>query len=190
MFQSIRQQAIADQFKARLQRISKPDERREAMDNLQQFEASPWYPQVLQQAVDEIAPNRFGVDAGLITFNGTNGESQQAMSAILARYLDLLVEGLPPTARSTGLDGLFTTDEATNYVSAEVKRAGKELSPRQVRRYIMAKEGKKLEGRKVGHSLIFSQQILDEFVQWYLAAEIKPGPKVGSHNKRTKKETF
>lgn len=190
MFQNMRQQNLADQFKAYLQRISKPDERKAAMDTLQAFEASPWYPQVFGQAVDEIAPNRFTVDGMTITFDGTKGEAQQAMSAILARYLDLIVEGLPPTARSTGLDGLFTTDEAMAYVSAEVKRGGKELSPRQVRRYIMAREGKKLEGRKVGHSLIFNQQILDEFVQWYLDAEIKRGPKVGSLNKRTKNETF
>jgi len=190
MFDNINQQNIADMFKAYLQRTPKPDDRRQAIETLQQFEASPWYPQVFDKAANEIALGKMKVETKGIVYDGTDGEARKAMNAIVNRYLELIVEGLPPTARSKTLEGLFTTDEAMKYVSEAVSRSGKELSPRQVRRYIMAKEGKKLQGRKVGNSLIFSQEILDEFVQWYLSAEIKPGPKVGSHNKRTQGTTF
>lgn len=180
------QQRIADVIKPHLMKMSPPDARREAMRLLQRFEASAWYPPIFDAA---LAANPALSIGERVQYSGSLDCMYSALVALLTRYLDTLRASLPEAAPGRPLDStIYTTAEAMAYVEQQTTAQGKPLGARQVRRYIMGEmEDYLLAGTMKGKTLLFTQDELDQFVRWYIQAEIRPGVKVGGPNRWTKK---
>ncbi len=79
------------------------------------------------------------------------------------------------------MDEPMGTKDATRYVSEALLKRGKKLSPATVKNRIDHGE---IPARIIGKSRIFDKVDLDAFVENYAKADIKPGPKLGSHHKQ------
>lgn len=79
------------------------------------------------------------------------------------------------------MDEPLGTKDAARYVSEELLKRGKRLSAATVKNRIDHGE---IPVRIIGKSRVFAKADLDKFVEAYAKADIKPGPKPGSHHKQ------
>lgn len=75
------------------------------------------------------------------------------------------------------MEGLFSTEQAADYIE---EKSGGAITKRAVIWYIRDKRGREkasregvLQGEKVGHSRVFTQAQLDEFIDKYPAISSK-----------------
>lgn len=74
------------------------------------------------------------------------------------------------------------TKEAGRYISDALNKRGKRLSAATIKNYVDRGE---IPYRLIGRTRVFAKADLDAFIDSYTAANVKPGPKPGSHHKRT-----
>lgn len=162
---NLEQQRIADLFNEAIGRIKdanmspdgktehNADSRRAAIYALQRFEAAPWYPQVLDEAVHETHAATFDFACEHIDAAIDN------IREVLERYIEIVEErtGAPAIQNE-----MFTARHASWYIARQLTRRGIPMSFAGIDKHIRVT--KTLRGQKAGNVMLFSRQHLDEFV--------------------------
>ncbi len=137
-------QLLADQFKCWVEPAAKRKAdhvwRGRARAAIKMFERNPWYPQALEQAMQEAAPGRFSRPADEIVDAGGEASVYEAVARLLERYHDLI-----------GM-ALYTTEAASLYL---------DMPMRTIKHHLHTSE--KLKGAKIGHDLYFTRETLNTF---------------------------
>jgi hypothetical protein len=152
-------QMIADQLKPMIREAGKgrADERRHAMQVLQSFERCSWHEPAFIDAMSQVEIGRFtAVDARNIRYDGDDALS--AITQLLTTFIESVCSEELPSDRDKQD---FSTAEAAAYLG---------VTEAAVRKHIYVTG--ELVGRKIGHSLVFSRDELDQFA----TQERRPGP--------------
>jgi hypothetical protein len=120
---------------------------RVVLRTIAEFEKAQWIPLAMEDALKRYPELTIKPDTGL-TFEGSDDDALAAIDGVLREYFALI----DPTAQE------FTADQAAEYL---------EISREQFNTY--ASRQKRISGRKVGTSVLYSQAELDRF-----KAERKP----------------
>lgn len=140
MFESIHHQNMADYLKGWVGRAGPPSAARQrALRLVERFESRAWNPFAFERALDEAAPGSIRVEQGRPTFDGDG--LLEALSRILIRYNQLI------DSRE-----VFSTAEAADYLGMAVITLKKAIH-----------DSREIAGAKIGNSLMFTRQELDEF---------------------------
>lgn len=113
---------------------------------INKIERAGWAPRAMQQAIDEIAPGRFGWDAARLMFTAADVNDEDAatyVQRVIRRYAELIeyplfgeVMGIEDAALYLGVSTIYLKKSAADGT---------------------------LKGEKPGHDLIFTRAQLDQF---------------------------
>ncbi len=168
----LHRQNIADFLKAYIESAATPDQRRDGMRLLRQFENPdiPWDAGTFNRLLAGYPAVTLTPDKLLIT----SAAAPHIAADLLRRYLEAVA------APVADIDRLLTTDEAAAYASQQIQARGKSIESRGVLKYIRNPDFHLLRGTNRSNVKLFTRAEVDDFIDWYISSNIKRGPKPGS----------